>query len=498
MRASQSERDDTSLAALRARYGLRHRWLSLLTVMVGSMAAIMASTIVNVAVPDMARHFPMGHERSQWVASGFMLAMTVSMLTTPWLLERFGYRATYVGSVLALGLGGVVGGLAGSYELVLAMRVLEGLAAGVLQPIPAIIILRAFEPHEQGRAMGIFGFGVVLAPAIGPSIGGVLVDSFGWRSIFFVVVPFSVVATALAFRYLATTAPGGKPTNAASRLDAWGLLLGAVCTVSLLNALTQFNQAMHGKPLWPGVAMLALSAAAGVAFWRWQQRQMTHGLVPLMDLHLFAHRPFAMGGIVAFIYGAALFGSTYLIPVFLQEGLMHSASTVGVLLLPAGLVLAVVITIAGRLADRVPIHQLVTVGLALLAISFALMALVGLQTSLWVLLALAVLGRVGLGCVLPSLNLGAMRGLDKELIAQASSTINFLRQLGGAAGVSVVGIVLEWRLDVWRIHGTASTRPLVAYGETFLVLAVVCALAGVAAWRMRSPTPPAPVPAERT
>jgi EmrB/QacA subfamily drug resistance transporter len=481
----------TSLAALRERYGPRHRWLSLFTVMVGSMAAIMASTIVNVAVPDMARHFPMGHERSQWVASGFMLAMTVSMLTTPWLLDRFGYRATYVGSVLMLGLGGMIGGLAGSYELVLAMRVLEGLAAGVLQPIPAIIILRAFEPHEQGRAMGIFGFGVVLAPAIGPSVGGVLVDAFGWRSIFFVVVPFCVVATGMAFRYLATTAPGGKPTNSASRLDAWGLLLGAACTVSLLNALTQFNQAVHGKPLWPGVFMLGVAVAAGYAFWRWQRRQMAQGLVPLMNLHLFAHRPFAMGGIVAFIYGAALFGSTYLIPVFLQEGLMHSASTVGVLLLPAGLVLAVVITVAGRLADKLPIHQLVTFGLAVLATSFALMAMVGLHTSLWVLLALAVLGRVGLGCVLPSLNLGAMRGLDKELIAQASSTINFLRQLGGAAGVSLVGIVLEWRLDVWRIQGTSVTKPLIAYSETFVVLAVVCALASVAAWRMKAPQPAA-------
>lgn len=461
------------------------------------MAAIMASTIVNVAVPDMARHFPMGHERSQWVASGFMLAMTVSMLTTPWLLDRFGYRATYAGSVAALGLGGVVGGLAGSYELVLAMRVLEGLAAGVLQPIPAIIILRAFEPHEQGKAMGIFGFGVVLAPAIGPSVGGLLVDAFGWRSIFFVVVPFSVVALVLAFRYLATTAPGGKPTNADSRLDGWGLLWGAACTVSLLNALAEFNRAAHGQPWGPGLLMLGLAGLAGAVFWRWQRVQLARGLQPLMNFHLFRHVPFAMGGIVAFIYGAALFGSTYLIPVFMQEGLLYSASTVGVLLLPAGLVLALVIPWAGRLADRMPIHQLVTFGLAVLAASFALMATVGLQTGLWVLLAWAVVGRIGLGFVLPSLNLGAMRGLDKEMIAQASSTINFLRQLGGAAGVSLVGIVLEWRLDVWRIHGTAATKPLAAYSETFWGLAVVCALAGVAAWRMKSPLsgPPPPPPA---
>ena len=180
----------STLEALRARYGVRYRWLLLLSVMVGTMASIMSSTIVNVAIPDMSRHFTLGQERAQWVTSGFMVAMTVSMLTTPWLLARYGYRRTYVGTMLLLLAGGIVGGFSSSFALLLGARVAEGLAAGVVQPIPVIIIMRAFEPHEQGRASGIFGMGVVLAPAIGPSVGGVLVDLFGWRSIFFMVIPF--------------------------------------------------------------------------------------------------------------------------------------------------------------------------------------------------------------------------------------------------------------------------------------------------------------------
>ena len=175
---------------MQARYGERYRWLLLLAVMVGTMASIMSSTIINVAVPEMSRHFALGQARAQWVACGFMVAMTVSMLTTPWLLARYGYRRTYSSTMGLLLGGGVVGGLSNDFNLVLASRVAEGLAAGVVQPIPAIIILRAFGPHEQGRASGIFGMGVVLAPDIGPSIGGVLVDMFGWRSIFFMVVPF--------------------------------------------------------------------------------------------------------------------------------------------------------------------------------------------------------------------------------------------------------------------------------------------------------------------
>ncbi|MDO8442272.1 MAG: MFS transporter, partial [Polaromonas sp.] len=199
--------EDATLASLRERYGPRYRWLLLLSVMVGTMAANMSSTIVNVAIPDMSQHFTLGQERAQWVSSGFMMAMMASLLTTPWLLGRYGYRRIYVGTMALLLLGGIVGGFASTFTLVLAARVTEGLAAGVVQPIPAIIIMRIFEPHEQGRASGIFGMGVVLAPAIGPSIGGVLVDLFGWRSIFFMVVPFCLASLWLAYRYVPATAP---------------------------------------------------------------------------------------------------------------------------------------------------------------------------------------------------------------------------------------------------------------------------------------------------
>ena len=197
-----------------------------------------------------------------------------------------------------------------------------------------------------------------------------------------------------------------------------------------------------------------------------------------------------MGSIVAFIYGTALFGSTYLLPVYMQMGLQLSASHVGTILLPSGLVLAITIAVVGRLADRQPTWLLVSTGLALLASSFALMVLVDLGTALWVLVAFAILGRIGLGFILPSLNLGAMRGLDHALIPQGSSVINFVRMLGGAAGVSLCGIVLEWRIAA---HGDALTNPLTsaarlaAFNESFMMLAALCGLALVAAWQLRDP-----------
>jgi EmrB/QacA subfamily drug resistance transporter len=464
-----------TIAELRQRFGERYRWRVLLTVMLGTMASIMASTIVNVAVPDMSRHFTLGQERAQWLSAGFMAAMTLAMLLTPWLLARFGYRRTYRGAVLLLMAGGMAGGLSNIYELVLAMRVAEGMAAGVLQPIPGIIIMRAFQPHEQGRAMGIFGFGVVLAPALGPSIGGVLVEWFGWRSIFFVVVPFCIVAFLLARRYLATTGPGDQPAGRDTPpLDVPGFVLVSLAILALLNGLVE----LHGRTPLTGLVLLAVAAASLLGF-LWHQRRAPH---PLVQLALFGHRPFAMGSWVAFIYGMALFGSTYLVPVFMQIGLSLPPSQAGAVLLPAGLVLAATIPVAGRLADRWAVNRQVSAGLALLALSFLLMVGVGPGTALALITVWAVVGRIGLGLILPSLNLGAMRGLQQGLISQGSSTISFVRQLGGAVGVSATGIVLEWRLQVHAGHATR------AFHETFALVALVTAVAIVAAWRM-SPRP---------
>src|SRR4051812_36338931 len=264
-----------SRAALERRFGPGYRWRVLATVMIGTVASIMASTIINVAVPDMSRVFGLGQDRAQWLSAGFMGAMTLSMLTTPWLLSRYGYRHTYIGSVALLMAGGIVGGLSRWFDLVLAMRVAEGLAAGILQPIPAIVVLHAFGAGERGKAMGIFGFGVVLAPAVGPSVGGILVEWFGWRSIFFVVTPFCIVAIAMARRYLPIGAPGGAPiSRAGGRLDLVGLGLIAVAVLALLNGMVH----LHGPTLHFALALLACSAVATVGFVYHQRR----GARPLM------------------------------------------------------------------------------------------------------------------------------------------------------------------------------------------------------------------------
>lgn len=465
-----------TLEELRQRYGTRYKWLVLLTVMIGTVASILSSTIVNVAVPDLSRYFTLGQERAQWVSAGFMLAMTLSMLTTPWLLLRYGLRRTYTGAILALLAGGIVGAFSVNYPMLLTMRVVEGLSAGILQPIPAIVIMRAFDQSEQGRAMGVFGFGVVLAPALGPSVGGFLVEHFGWRSIFLVVVPFCLIVLVMIRRLLAVNSPLMGDARA---LDWKGLLLVGVGTISLLNGLVDLHAASLAGTL---LLMLGISCLIIFIVYQW------HAEEPLLNMRLFSHRQFAMGALVAFIYGMGLFGSTYLLPIYMQLALHYAPSQAGLILLPAGIVLACAIPVAGRLADRHSPHLLVSFGLAMLALSFGLMALGTPDTSYLLFMIWAIVGRIGLGFVLPALSLGALRGIDQELIAQGASAINFLRQLGGAIGVSLVGIVLQWRLAV---HEGSAAAQIHAFDETYMLVAAICALALLASWRMRPRTNPA-------
>lgn len=469
-----------SLQALKARFGDDHRWWVLFTVMIGNMAALMAATTINVAVPAISRQFRLGQHDAQWLATSFMGAMTISMLATPWLLQRFGYRQCTLGLLALLGTGGAVGGLANHLSLLLAMRMVEGLAAGVLQTLPGVIIMRAFARHEQGRAMGIFGFGTVLAPAIGPSVGGVLVDLFGWRAIFYFVIPFCVAGAWMARRYLPHSGPGGVPVDRHAPPPEWpSLLLLSSALVLLLNGLVQ----LQGQQRSLG-AGLVLGAAALMAVFVARQRRVA---APLLNVALFGVPAFRASALVAVVYGAGLFGSTYLLPLFMVVALKLTPSSVGAVLMPAGLALAVTIPVAGRLSDHQPLARTVVIGLSVMCASFLVMLAVGSGTSVVWLTAWAMLGRVGLGLVIPSLNLASVRALPTAMQAYGTSTMNFLRQLGGAIGVSLVGIVLEWRLQA---GGEADGGTLRAFHEVFVLMAVLTGAAALAARRMRPPAAP--------
>lgn len=474
MSAETQARQD-EVAALFRRHGPAYRWWAVVTVMLGTVSAIMEATIVNVALPDIIRAFHLGHDQVQLLSTGFLAATTASMLVAAWAMQRFGMRRTFVTALLVLTAFSVLAASAGRFELLALCRIGQGCIAGLIQPLAMVVIMDVFPPQERGRAMGAYGLGIVLSPAIGPVVGGLLVDAFGWRAVFLVTVPLCLAAAALAPRYVVAWRP--RPGRAGRPFDAVGLALVVAALCAVLGGLA----ALIREPL-AGSAAVAFGGGLALAFVLWE-RSTLH---PLLDFRIFRTQGFGAAVLVALAYGVGIYGSTYLAPVFAQIGLGFSAYQAGAMLVPGGVVLALVLLYAGRLADRLPANRVAMAGLACFALSAILIGMSGQGTGFWTLAIWVAVGRIGLGLVIPGLNAGALRLVPYGSEASGSASINFFRQLGGALGVTLIALFLELReRQLGAVHGLQPMQ------EGFFVIAAVYAAALIPAWRMSGPGNPA-------
>jgi len=424
-----------SIEALFARYGPAFRWLVTLTALTGTVSCILSSTIVNVALPDIMGALGMGHEEGQLLSTGFLAANTGFMLLNAWSVERFGFRITYVASIGLFVMASILAGLGNDPGVMVFCRVAQGAAAGLLQPLSMQIIFLVFPPERRGTAMGMFSFGVVMAPAIGPTLGGFLVDQFSWHAVFFLCLPTAVLGLVMGVLFM----PGRVAQGAARAFDWWGSVLLALAIGLLLAGLTDGQH--HGWGSDHVLLELTGAALATIGFIGWQ----AIAPAPLMSLKVFQHWGFVAASLVAFIYGAAIFGSTYLLPLLVQIVQGYTPTRAGLILMPAGLAVAVIFLIAGRLADLVPPWQPVCAGLLCFALSCWLIGDVGTDTPFWTLAMWILIGRVGLGLTLPNMNVGAMRALPQHLLGQGAGSINFFRMLGGAFGTNLLAVFMERR-----------------------------------------------------
>lgn len=427
-----------SVEALFERYGPAFRWLVTLTALTGTVSCILSSTIVNVALPEIMGALGMGQEEGQLLSTGFLAANTGAMLLNAWAVDRFGYRVTYLGSLAVFIAASIMAGMAGSAGLMVACRVAQGAAAGLLQPLSMQLIFLVFPPERRGTAMGMFSFGVVMAPAVGPALGGVLVDAFSWHAVFYLCLPTAFLGMGMGLFFM----PGKREEVARIAFDWLGALLLALALGTLLMGLTDGQH--HGWHSNRVVGELAVACCATLGFLLWQLKSPA----PLMDPRVYAERGFAMAALVAFIYGAAIFGSTYLLPLLVQTVQGYTPTRSGLVLMPAGIVVAFVFLAAGRLADFIPPWIPVSLGLLIFALSCWLIGGVGTDTPFWGMAWWILLGRIGLGFTMPSMNVGAMRALPPRLFGQGAGSINFIRMLGGAFGTNLLAVYLERRIQL--------------------------------------------------
>ncbi len=399
----------------------------------------------------------------------------------------------------------------------------QGAGAGLMMPLAMVIIFQVFPTHRRGTAMGIYAVGVVLAPALGPALGGWLVDNFSWRYVFFMAIPLVTVSIPAAILFM----PPREEDARSPAFDWTGVALLSGFLVATLLALAEGPVYGWGSEQ---VAVLTLVATvSGIAFLYWQSLARD----PLLHLALFRNPRFLAASIVTFALGAGLFGSTYLIPLFIQIIQDLTPSDSGLLMIPAGLTMAVVFPLAGRLSDDVAPRNLILIGVFIFGCSSLLFRYADGNTPFLTLVLWVALGRVGLALIFPCLNAAALRPLPLTLLPHGAGTINFLRQLGGAFGVNLLTIYLQQRTGI-HVHTLAATQTsanaatvefterlaprlyqsigaseraaelnaldmlqsivinqgsMLAYRDTFVVIAVVFFLCLIPAWFMDKRTP---------
>lgn len=428
--------------------------------MIAVFATMASSTIVNVAIPSLMRDFDASPFVAQFVLTGFLAAMTMTMLTIGWITGRWGIRKVLVAALLVFAAGSTLAAAAPSLNVVIAARALQGAAAGVVQPVALLALYLAFPPERRGTAVGLHALAIALAPALGPWLGGLAVEAFGWRYIFVVAVPIAVIAAAAAAAFVP------RARHSEIRPDSFDAAGCAWLTVALSLLFIGAAEATRTADL-AGSALAAL--AGGLACSIMFIRQELAAAAPIVQLRLLAKPPFAASCAVAFLLSAGLYGSTFIVPLFAQIVQQMSPARSGLLLLPAGLVLLVFAPAAGLLANRYPLAPLMALGIGVFAVSNLLFASVDRATGFIVLAAYLAIGRAGLGLASPLANLAALRVESDENAAQAAAIVSFSRQLGAMSGVAILSLMIGGAADA----SPAPPNTLDRFNAAFLVAAAL-------------------------
>ena len=470
-----------------------------IVVVLGTIMAILDTTIVAVALDTLAKDFHVSISTISWVTTGYLLALAVVIPVTGWAIHRIGAKPLYILSLVLFIVGSAACGLAWSATSLIAFRVLQGVGGGMLMPVGQTIMARAAGVHRMGRVMGIIGVPTLLGPILGPVIGGAIVTGTTWRWIFFVNVPIGLVALVLAIRFLTDTT-----RDALHRFDLPGFLMLSPGLAILVYGLSEVgNRGSFVDPtvLWCLGAGLVLIIGFVMRSLRAPE--------PLMEIRLFKNRNFTVSSVCIFLTGVTLYGTMFLLPLYYQIVRGQSPWMAGLMMAPQGIGAAMVMRPAGMWADRKGTRSVVPVGMVVLAIGTFAYTQVSDSTSYWYLaIALFVRG-IGLGLGMMPVFAAAYRGLDHAEIPRATTATNIIRQVGGSLGVAVFAVVLQTQITN-RLHVPGSqalgrgiahlptsivAKLAEAFATSFWWSFAVCVLAIFPALLLPSAPPPMTAPA---
>ena len=442
----------------------RHVWVISGVAMIGAVMSILDTTIVNVALATLGRNLHSSLSNIQWVVTGYMLSLAAVIPVTGWASRRFGAKRVFLISLFLFTLGSLLCGLATSATELILFRVLQGVGGGMIMPLAQIIMADTAGPKNMGRVMGLVAVPMMLAPTLGPLLGGVIIQALSWHWIFYVNIIVGAVAIPLGFRLLPDKA--GEKTD---RLDFLGLALMSIGLVAITYGFAEAGTygSFTNVHVWLPVAVGAV-LVAGFA---------VHALRvpnPLLNLRLYRSWHFSAASIVMFALGAAVFGAMILMPLYWQDVRGYDVIQTGLLTGPQGVGMAITMPLAAKLTARYGGGPVALVGVLLTALMTIPFGLIGAHTSVVELCIVMVIRGAAMGASFMPAMTAAFAALDRSEVSHATPQLNVLNRVGGSIGTTILAVVLA---DGERHSAHTPAGIAGAYGTAFWWSAALAAVA---------------------
>lgn len=431
---------------------LPYKWIVVIVVIFGSFMSILDQTVINNALPHLQHAFAADLSSLQWVITAYTLTQGVVTPTTAFFANRLGPKRFYVISLIFFTAGSALCGLAWSLPTLIIFRVVQAIGGATLFPLAVSLLFYEFPPQQRGLATGVLSISGLMAPAIGPTLGGYIVTYAPWNLIFYINVPVGVVALIMALLLLRE-----RPSESRTRFDLPGFILVATGLATVLYALSSASTFGWSSP--SVLVALIVGLFLLVLFVVTELRTSSRNRQPLVELHLFTNGPFLLSNIANMLISFSFFGSLILLPIYMQELRGLTALQAGLFMLPLAFASVLAALIGGRITDRFGPHIVLLPGLALMGISTWQLALVTLTTPYpWLLLIFAIRG-LGLGCLVQQLTVTALSTVPQRFYTQASSLNSVIRFTATSLGIAVLATFTQSRAGVHINILTHQLRP---------------------------------------
>src|SRR5712671_6665977 len=424
-------------------------WIIALTVTLATFMEVLDTSIANVALPHIAGSLSAGQDESTWVLTSYLVSNAIVLPLSGWLSSIMGRKRFYMSCVALFTISSALCGFAPNLPMLIIFRVLQGAGGGGLQPSEQAILADTFPPAKRGMAFAVYGAAVVVAPAIGPTLGGWITDNFSWRWIFFVNIPVGIISLLLTSRLIQDPPEFRRRKWSETRIDYMGLGLIAVGLGALQIVLDKGQREDWFESRF--IVVLTVISAAALIFaviWEWRHKD------PIVELHLYKERTFATANFLMFMLGFALLGSTLLLPLFMQTLLGYTAERAGLALMPGGFTIMLLLPIVGFLLSRYSPRYLMMFGLSALSFSLFHMTSFDLGVAFRTVTMARAFQALGLAFLFVPINTTAYSGLPRDKNNAASGLMNLARNIGGSVGISVVTTLLARRTQFHQVRLT--------------------------------------------